>query len=366
MQPGAVARETIFSRLFRKKIQEPLKEKSAGETVKESFFSRLFRKKKIGAKELPSFEPAERQKAGVPEIAHKSRIDLSKIMIFLILVALMLYLIIIQLVTISEKPSWYYILLVINIIALIALFYSAKYIFRKRKSGIEKEAEALALEKEQEEAVKSGKEMKRSKKIKLLRHFIRRALQVDFKKEQIIESAISSGWPRSLVEEAYETETAGPDIVEVLIKRYELNVLRKYMKRAIEQKYPEDIIIQAALNAGWPEQDVKECYDSLYGKQYLFEKEQEAVREGAEFQPRKEYLKVTATLIRHETDLDRLYDTIKKRGAVKLSEVYGGFKINKKQAEEWANILEKYGLIEIYYPVLGEPELRWKKSKATE
>ena len=64
--------------------------------------------------------------------------------------------------------------------------------------------------------------------------------------------------------------------------------------------------------------------------------------------------------------MDRLYDTIKKRGAVKLSEVSGGFKINKKQAEEWANILEKYGLIEIYYPVLGEPELRWKKSKATE
>ena len=34
------------------------------------------------------------------------------------------------------------------------------------------------------------------------------------------------------------------------------------------------------------------------------------------------------------------------------------FNISKKQVEDWARILEERGLIKIYYPLIGDPELR--------
>lgn len=337
--------------------------------TKESFFSRIFKKKPKELKEdkLPEYKPEkEKQKEGLPVIAHKNKVDLSKIVMFLILIILMLYLIVKQLISISGQSFWYYFLTFINVIALLILFYSSKYIFRKRKTEIEQEAEKIALEREHEEAVKSGKSLPRSKKLRLLRYYVKKAIEKKFTKEQIIESAKNAGWPEDMIEDAYLEESSGRDVVESLIRKYELNILKKYMKKAIDEKYSEGSIIQSALSSGWPEEDVRECYNSIFGREYTLQKEKEMSEDGTVVsQPDNKYLRVTAKLIRHETDLDRLYDAVKTRGGVKLGEVSSTFKVSKKQAEDWANILEKYGLIELYYPVIGEPELRWKKSKAT-
>src|SRR3989338_4977078 len=60
----------------------------------------------------------------------------------------------------------------------------------------------------------------------------------------------------------------------------------------------------------------------------------------------------------YTTEFDRLYDLVKTQKAIKISYVTKAFKISKKEAEEWARILEEHGLIDLHYPVLSEPELR--------
>jgi CBS domain-containing protein len=62
-----------------------------------------------------------------------------------------------------------------------------------------------------------------------------------------------------------------------------------------------------------------------------------------------------------ETDIDRILAVIKEKKRVKFSELEKMFEVSKETIEEWAKILEDHGLAEIFYPAIGEPELRWKK-----
>jgi hypothetical protein len=59
-----------------------------------------------------------------------------------------------------------------------------------------------------------------------------------------------------------------------------------------------------------------------------------------------------------ETDFDILYNLVQSKGMLKLSEVTRMFNITRKKAEDWVQILEEHNLIKIYYPAMGEPELR--------
>ena len=58
-----------------------------------------------------------------------------------------------------------------------------------------------------------------------------------------------------------------------------------------------------------------------------------------------------------ETDFDKLYNLVQKKGKVKMSGVAKTFKIKRKKAEEWARILEDHNLLKVHYPPIGEPEL---------
>ncbi|MEM7825359.1 MAG: CBS domain-containing protein [Candidatus Aenigmatarchaeota archaeon] len=62
-----------------------------------------------------------------------------------------------------------------------------------------------------------------------------------------------------------------------------------------------------------------------------------------------------------ETDIDRILAVIKEKKRVKFSELEKMFEVGKETIEEWAKVLEDHGLAEIFYPAIGEPELRWKK-----
>jgi hypothetical protein len=59
-----------------------------------------------------------------------------------------------------------------------------------------------------------------------------------------------------------------------------------------------------------------------------------------------------------ETDFDILYNLIQSKGKLKISEVTKMFNIDRKKAEEWVQILEEHSLVKIYYPAMGEPEVR--------
>lgn len=67
------------------------------------------------------------------------------------------------------------------------------------------------------------------------------------------------------------------------------------------------------------------------------------------------------------TDIDRLYSYVLERKKIKLSVVAKKFNVKKELVEEWGSILEEHRMIEMHYPVAGEPTLRIpspKKEKA--
>jgi hypothetical protein len=61
---------------------------------------------------------------------------------------------------------------------------------------------------------------------------------------------------------------------------------------------------------------------------------------------------------KYMTDFDRFYNLIVERKKISISKIAKNLKMPKKQAEEWSRILEERGLIKIYYPLIGDPELR--------
>ncbi|HDD46316.1 MAG TPA: hypothetical protein ENG42_02485 [Candidatus Aenigmarchaeota archaeon] len=64
-----------------------------------------------------------------------------------------------------------------------------------------------------------------------------------------------------------------------------------------------------------------------------------------------------------ETKVDRLYEIVKKRRKIKISEAASIMKVKPERIEEWAKILEDHGIIDIFYPIIGEAELRIKGDK---
>jgi hypothetical protein len=59
-----------------------------------------------------------------------------------------------------------------------------------------------------------------------------------------------------------------------------------------------------------------------------------------------------------KTDLDVLYDILKKEKSLKLSTISRSFGIDKEIAMEWCKILESGNLVMIDYPGFGEPTIK--------
>lgn len=63
------------------------------------------------------------------------------------------------------------------------------------------------------------------------------------------------------------------------------------------------------------------------------------------------------------TEVDEVLDTVDKRGVVSVTEVSRRLGIDEAKVEEWGKVLEKHGLIEIFYPPVGKPFLKKKVKK---
>ena len=59
-----------------------------------------------------------------------------------------------------------------------------------------------------------------------------------------------------------------------------------------------------------------------------------------------------------ETVFDKIYYTVRDRKAVNLEDIVKELNLKNDRAEEWAKILAKKGLIEVYYPVVGKAQLK--------
>lgn len=64
-----------------------------------------------------------------------------------------------------------------------------------------------------------------------------------------------------------------------------------------------------------------------------------------------------------DTDIDLLYEMLKKNKRISLSKLAELFKVDKKVVEEWGKILEENGYAEVDYPRFGEIEIRIKEDE---
>jgi hypothetical protein len=67
-----------------------------------------------------------------------------------------------------------------------------------------------------------------------------------------------------------------------------------------------------------------------------------------------------------DTDIDLLYEMLKKNKRITLSKLAELFKVDKKVVEEWGKILEENGYVVVDYPRFGEIELRLKEDESTQ
>lgn len=67
-----------------------------------------------------------------------------------------------------------------------------------------------------------------------------------------------------------------------------------------------------------------------------------------------------------DTDIDLLYEMLKKNKRISLSKLAELFKVDKKVVEEWGKILEENGYVEVDYPRFGEIEMRIKEDEETQ
>jgi len=106
------------------------------------------------------------------------------------------------------------------------------------------------------------------------------------------------------------------------------------------------------------EESIKEKKLGIFSK--LFKKKIQ------EEKPKKEKIPLAKELSKnlkidigkYETDIDVLYKIIERIGRIKLSAIAKYFGVDQKKVEEWAQILHEHELVDIYYPPIGEPELR--------
>ncbi len=61
---------------------------------------------------------------------------------------------------------------------------------------------------------------------------------------------------------------------------------------------------------------------------------------------------------RISTDVDNLVDIVNENGKIRTGALAKSMKVDEKQIEKWARILEENKLIKIHYLAMGKPELR--------
>ena len=63
-----------------------------------------------------------------------------------------------------------------------------------------------------------------------------------------------------------------------------------------------------------------------------------------------------------ETSIDRLIEVLREKEKMSISEAASFLKVSHKQLEPWLNTLEENGIIEVKYPVIGEPKIVLKST----
>ena len=119
-----------------------------------------------------------------------------------------------------------------------------------------------------------------------------------------------------------------------------------HIKKAMSEGHSKEDIHKKLENKKWPKKHIKKAFNHI-------EKENK--------KPKKiNKIVKTNSQTGYITSIDRFYAYIQKHEEVPLSKAAKHVEINKKLAESWAKILSEHHLIELNYPVFGEPILKCK------
>lgn len=152
----------------------------------------------------------------------------------------------------------------------------------------------------------------------------------------------------------------GRNLREIMKKKHEeeryLKKIEKIKKREERLKVKQETKANSkGGKAGEKLKKIEKKTERLKQVETKLESELEMIGQKKEF---LEHGKTLSSVSKDETDLDLLYDFIQKYGKIRLHEIVIMFGIPKKVATQWMNILEEYELAEIYYPIMGSPEIK--------
>jgi Na+-transporting methylmalonyl-CoA/oxaloacetate decarboxylase gamma subunit len=91
--------------------------------------------------------------------------------------------------------------------------------------------------------------------------------------------------------------------------------------------------------------------------------EEDEVTLVSRLESRKPLYTITGKPPKIETSADRLYEMVKQKGSVRLSEAAKELGVSEETVIKWGEILEEHRMIELHYPMAGKPRLGIIKPK---
>ncbi len=220
---------------------------------------------------------------------------------------------------------------------------------------------------------------KENNKLNQLREYILESIKKNVPKKEIVKACTSSGWPVNKIEKVmsdinHQDRNKGFfSLLFLIFVTFLLslglilsgNFLVGYWLdslKIISSSAYYVILGLVVVSMGIILFDVK---DRLVNKSKVYKiMSEESVKEIKENMKTGEHVVVTPG--DNLTDIDRLLDLVNERKKLSINEVSGIFNISKSEAEEWGKILKDEGLISLYYPTVGDVELRQKKMEKKE
>jgi len=234
-------------------------------------------------------------------------------------------------------------------------------------------------EENKKEITKLSKNKDKEKLIKL-REYISESLKNKIPKDKIIEACLASDWPREKIDEAmrdFNKKHTSKDIkilyfliplttllffALLLTDNFLIILWFQSIKNSSAIAYYALLFLVAmifiAVIFDFKEQLTKKR------KVYKIKRDKIVTDIKTEMATKKE--SSTDSGFSYKTDIDKLLDLVNEKEKISVNEIGSIFNISKEEAEQWGKILKEQGLINLYYPTVGEVELRRKKREITE
>ena len=122
--------------------------------------------------------------------------------------------------------------------------------------------------------------------------------------------------------------------------------IHEWIRERRKEGYSDESIRQSMLKIGYSPKSIEEALKTTN----VENKKQKKGKEVEHQPPQSSY----------RTTLDKLYETIERKGKISLKELSQELNLPIKQVEEWARILNKEEMIDIQYPLVGNIKLMKK------